>query len=89
MLFSWDCIQYIIRNQNHPKINEYDDRVLSYLALDYCDVAYDFKNYYVFLVHNTCRYELITELSTFFRIKNPDREEFDLRIWDDLYNMFA
>jgi hypothetical protein len=88
MLFSRDCIDFILANTSDPCIYKTDDYALTEIALRYCERSINLLDYFLFLTHNACTYDIIKEHTVFFRIKNPDREEYDLRIWEDLYTMF-
>ena len=88
MIFSWDCIEYLIANQSDTRISTMnDDVVLSEITNDYTKYFMNLYEFFTFYWYNTMDYERIQQNSIFFRIKNPDRETYDVRIWIDLYNM--
>ena len=90
MIFSKDCIEYLIKNQDNAlmySIN--DDMALSDITKNYTNVIYNLADFFTFFCYNDMDYDRIQQNSIFFRIKNPDRDIYDVRIWNDLYNILG
>lgn len=88
MIFSRDCIEYLLANQNDERISIMNDDVaLTEIINEYTHGIINLEPYFIFYWHNIINYEPIQDSSIFFRIKNPDREKYDIRIWNDLYKM--